>query len=394
MCLESKSGIMELSITQQIFEQINKSHKILIALPERLNADNISGALGLGRFLERLEKDVEIVSSGRVPVELDFLVGIEKIKNSIPNTKSLVINVDTSIKELEEVSYQTTSKSVNIFLKSKKEHFSPEDITFSNDKPAFDIVFILESASLEDLGALFESGSDVFFEATKINIDNNPSNEYFGSINLVDINATSIAEILVGLFFAYETQLVDEDIATNLLTGLIAKTNSFQHVKTTPNAFLKASELISLGARQQEIIKFLYKTKTLSFLRLWGRTLARLKIDDKIMAAYSLLNLGDFGKAGASDTDLHLVLKELLDNISGYKIVGLLSEAMGGGIKLLVALHPQLDIEKIINIFGQTTHIEPSLIGPYKILEVFFPNTQLAEAETKFLEAVQTTDRK
>ena len=120
-----------------------------------------------------------------------------------------------------------------------------------------DLIIALEAHSLEDLGGLYEHNADLFFETPKINIDNNPENEYFGAVNLVDVTATSVAEILTGLLQEYEAQLLDEDIATCLLTGIISKTQSFQDVQTTPRAFLKASELVSLGGRQQDYKKYL-----------------------------------------------------------------------------------------------------------------------------------------
>ena len=149
---------------------------------------------------------------------------------------------------------------------------------------------------MEDLGSLNEHNADLFFETPKINVDNKAENEYFGAINLVDVTATSVAEILAGLLQEYEAQLLDEDILLPcLLTGIISKTQSFQHVQTTPRAFLKASELVALeGGRQQEIIKNIYKTKPLSLLKLWGRALARMKIQEDIKAIHSVPTGVDF----------------------------------------------------------------------------------------------------
>src|SRR6202042_3084276 len=129
-----------------------------------------------------------------------------------------------------------------------------------------DLIIVLEAGSLENLGKIYEQHTDVFFETPKINIDNKANNEYFGAINLVDVTATSVAEILAELLQKYEDQLIDEDVATCLLAGIISKTHSFQHVLTTPKAFLKASELVALGGRQQEVVKHIYKTKSLPLL--------------------------------------------------------------------------------------------------------------------------------
>jgi phosphoesterase RecJ-like protein len=225
------------------------------------------------------------------------------------------------------------------------------------------------------------------FEAPKINIDINPANEYYGAINFVDINATSVCELLVLLFEKFEQQAVDEDMATALLVGIISRTHSFQHSHTTPRAFLKASELIALGGRQQEIIKNLFKTKPLPLLRLWGRAMARLKIHDSLPVMYSLLNLSDFGKAGASNEDLQLVLKELLDSVSGYKVIGLLSESMGGQVCVQMALHQQVDMHELEKSLGGLTRLD-GLSGPFSIVQAELKNISLTDAEELFIQGL------
>jgi nanoRNase/pAp phosphatase (c-di-AMP/oligoRNAs hydrolase) len=379
---------MELTTEQQIFDQLQKANRVLIALPESLTADSLASALALKLFLAKLDKEADVISSGPVPKSLHFLPGFPSVNSDLSNGKSLVVVLNTATKKLEELSYQATEDKVSIFLKSKGEIFTPEDISFGADKAPVDVVVILGAKSLEDLGKLFEKHTDLFFETPKINIDNKAGNEYFGSINFVDVTASSVAEILATLFEKYEKQLVDEDMATCLLTGIITQTNSFQHVQTTPKAFVKASELISLGGRQQEIVKNIYKTKSLPLLKLWGRALARMKIDEELGVVHSLLNASDFEKAGGNGENLLPVLKEFLDNISSYKIVGLLCE-LEDGVTVLTALHLQVSTEKFLTNLGAPSHSFELPPHPFKILEIKLPSVTLQETESKFLEAVK-----
>ena len=88
--------------------------------------------------------------------------------------------------------------------------------------------------------------------------------------------------------------LIDEDIATLLLTGIITDTGSFQNANTTPKSFAVAAQLISYGARQQEIIQHIYKTKQLSQLKLWGRILSKIQTDDSHKIVWSVVTQQDF----------------------------------------------------------------------------------------------------
>jgi nanoRNase/pAp phosphatase (c-di-AMP/oligoRNAs hydrolase) len=380
---------MELSIDQQIFEQIRKSNKILIALPQNLLADSLACALGLKLFLAKLQKDVSIVCSGQLPENLDFLPGSNSIQSQIVARKSLVVTVDTTVKKLDEISYQTTDEKAQIFLKAKDREFTADDVSFSAEKFPVDLIFVLGAKSLEDLGGLYEQNVDLFFETPKINIDNRADNEYFGQINLVDITVTSAAEILAELLQKYEEQLIDQDIATCLLLGIISSTRSFQHVQTTPRAFLKASELVALGARQQEIVKNIYKTKSLPLLKLWGRALARMKILEEEKIVYSILNSVDFEKAGAEGYLLLPVLGEFIDNISGYKIIALLAEPAQNSEHLILAVHEQVPAEKLAENLGAGAKILSQNIGSYKIIEQHFTAETLENLEARLLEVIK-----
>jgi phosphoesterase RecJ-like protein len=252
-----------------------------------------------------------------------------------------------------------------------------------------DLIFVAGAKSLEDLGKLYEQNTDLFFESPKINIDNHSDNEYFGQINLVDIAVSSTAELLAELLQKFEQQLLDEDIATCLLLGIISETRSFQHVQTTPKAFLKASELVALGARQQEIVKNIYKTKSLPLLKLWGRALARMKILEEQKVVYSVLSPTDFERAAAGEEELLPVLAEFVDNISGYKIIGILAEPASQSSRLLLAVHEQIPAEKILTALGIEAKILALSLGNYKIIEQNFTGETLESLEQKFLEAIK-----
>ncbi len=378
---------MDLNIYQQIFKQLSLAKKVLIALPETLTADALSAGLALQLFLQKMEKDAEVLSSGSVPLNLSFLPGLEEIKREILGGNSLAVILDTSVNQLEELSYQTHQNQTHIFLKAKTGNFAPEDVSFSTEKFPVDAIIILEADSLEDLGELFEKNANLFYEAPKINISNKASNQYFGAINLVDISSSSVSEVVASLFEKFERQLVDEDIATCLLTGIVAKTNSFQRVDTTPSAFVRASELIALGGRHSEIVRHVYKTKPLTVLKLWGRALARLKQDESLSAAYAVISQSDLEKSGAGLSDLPLVLSELFAVISEQKFVGLLVQSKEGPVNLLGVLHPASLTDKFKDFFTCIKFKQSDSVG-VRFFQAQLPGLILAEAEVKLLEAL------
>ncbi len=367
---------------QQIFEAINKSKRILIALSQNANGDGLGAGLALFDFLKKLEKEPELVSTSPDASAYQFLPGIENLKNTISAEQSFVISVAKTSAQLEELSYEDLPERVDIFLKPRSGKFLSADVSFRSAKFPYDLIFVLDTPALDHLGALFEHNTDFFFETPTVNIDHHPNNEHFGEINLVDLTATSTSEILAGLIEDFEAGLMDDKIATNLLAGIIVETNSFQHIKTTPRAFLKASSLIAQGGRHQDIIRELYKTKNISLLKLWGRALARLREVKELQVVYSLLSAADLEKVGATEEDILGVTRELVANLAGRKVIFLLAETASGEIVGYFQFHPSVRTQLVMSALGGQM-----LNGSMGELRVRGPN--LPELEKRVLETLQ-----
>src|SRR3989338_1664784 len=343
---------MEQSPQKSVFDSINKAHRILIALPSNANGDAVGSGLALYSFAKKLDKEPEIVTASQTLEQFSFLPHISEVKHELEAQQSFVISVNTSQAPLDELSYEGKPDRVDIFLKPKTGKFSATDVSFKNARFPYELIITLHAPSLDNLGEIYEKNTDLFFETPIINIDHHPNNEYYGEINHVDLTATSTAEIVASLIEEFESGLMDEHIATSLLTGIIVETNSFQHMKTTPKAFLKASQLIAQGGRHQDIIRELYKTKSISLLKLWGRALARLREIKELSMAYSLVNFSDIEKTGSKQDDILGVMKELVANLAGVKIILLLAETAPQEIIGYFYLHPSVSRDLVVSALG------------------------------------------
>ncbi|MBI4053713.1 MAG: hypothetical protein HY397_00110 [Candidatus Doudnabacteria bacterium] len=345
---------MEITIQKQIFESISKAHRILLPLPTFPTGDSLAAALALHGFLHRLDKDPKLVCLGAIPERYGFLPGVDQISTQLEQGRGFVISVRTTDAPLDELSYHRdeSKEKVDIFLKPQSGQYRQEDVSFKSDRFPYDLIISLGVASLDLYGSLYEGNADLFFETPIVNIDHHSNNEHFGEINLVDITATATTEILSELLENFETNLVEGPIATNLLAGILIETNSFQHIKTTPKSFLRASSLISQGADQQGIIKYLYKTKSVGLLKLWGRALARLRQVPELGLSYSLLRQEDIAKTGSGVAEILSVAEELVASLSDSKLIAVLYEEALGRISGLVYIHPTLSSLEIGSLLG------------------------------------------
>jgi len=301
-----------LTPAQQAVDLIQKSQNILIALPESLNGDSLGSALALSATLKKLNKKVEVACVESAPDKLKFLSNAENLKNQLTSLRDFVISIDTSQNKISRLRYETEDKILKIFLATPQK-VEQRDIKLEPGPFYYDLIITLDAPDLESLGEVFSLNSELFFNKSILNIDHQAANEYFGEVNLVEPTAAACAEIVAGLVENLGQNLLDAPVATALLTGLIAKTRSWQNAKATPQALNLASRLITQGAEQEIIIKNLYKTKPLNRLKLLGRLLGRVDFDETKKTIWLAAEPADFAATNTASGDLPFVLDEVGD---------------------------------------------------------------------------------
>jgi len=346
---------MELTPKQQTIELINKSKKILIA-PGRPDGDSLGSAMALHAVLTKLKKQVETVVLEPISERLKFLPGLDGLTREFSSTQDFIISLNCSKASADKLSYNFADDKLNIVVTPKEGEFREEDVSFTAGKFNYDLIIVLDAADFDQIGKLYEDNPKLFQATPVINIDHHASNDYFGTVNLVDLTATSTAEILVGLIEALGPSLIDEDVATSLLAGIINDTGSFQHSNTTPKSLTIAAQMVGFGARQQEIIKHFFKTKQFPTLKLWGQILSNLQYDSDNKITWSAIALDDFKAANANPEHVGGVIDELMTSVPDANIVVLLSEREPKTIYGSVRTKQGIDSAKIAKLFGGGGH--------------------------------------
>lgn len=368
---------------------LSRSQRPLITFRKEWSIDAVASALALAKFLESKGKRADIVADGfSTPKSLRFLPGIDAIKPGFHQLQKFVISLDVSKAAIDELSYDVEGGKLRIHVTPKTGgRYEGKDVTTANSEFKYDCIVTLDTPDYAALGGLFSSNTEFFYDRPTINVDHEPSNEQYGNLNAVDITATSTAECLHALLKSTGEHFLNEDVATCLLAGIISKTRSFKTSAVTPRTLDIASELVAAGAKREEIIQNLYRTRTIATLKLWGRALARLKFDPSLKMAWTLLVRQDFVHAGANEDYLPDVIDELIMNSPEAEIVGLLYEqespAEPGKVAGICAL---VSTEKHADALGLLSGLKPD--GTRKMARVCFPTTPIMDAEKAVLAAI------
>ncbi|MFH1218323.1 MAG: DHH family phosphoesterase [Candidatus Peregrinibacteria bacterium] len=349
------------SAQKQVIDLIRRSSKILILPSAPPDGDCIGSAIALYLTLKKLHKEATVVCQDVVPDLLNFLPHTNMIGDSLQSSTDLIISLDTRKAQVDSIQSIKDNDKVDIIITPKNGRFSEEDISFNKGKIDYDLIITVDTAVLSQLGKVYENNIELFHQIPVINIDHHISNSHFGKINYVDIMSSSTTELLLPVIeeLAKEEQmdLIDEDIATLLLTGIITDTGSFQNANTTPKSFAKAAQLIAYGARQQEIIQHIYKTKQLSQLKLWGRVLSKLQTDEAYRVVWSVVSQQDFKDTESTETETGDIIDELMTNAPGAEVILLMKERTDGIVSISTRTTvPSVDATKIAEHFGGGGH--------------------------------------
>lgn len=317
---------------QQIFEQIKKAQKILVTFRKTWNGDSVASGLAMYLFLKKLGKETDIVAEKFDQGALySFLPAYGEIKNSIDNLRQFIISLNIENTKVNQIKYKVKDNTLDFIISPKDGFYSAEDIETRSGDFKYDLIITVDTPDLEFLGKIYDNDTEFFYNTPIINIDHHGSNEEYGQVNQIDLTAVSTSEILFSLFNNYSRDTITEDIATCLLAGMISKTRSFKTPNVTPVALSSASQLISMGARREEIVNYLYRSRPLNVLKLWGRVLARLSgtLENKLV--WSGIKKEDFQKTETNEDDLGEVIDELIVNMPEVKVIALVYEAETDG---------------------------------------------------------------
>lgn len=318
---------------------LGKATAIGLIVPRKPSYDAFCSMLALYLVLVKKHPGTsEAISPAHVPAALQFLPGSSQVKTALTIQPSITLDIagpDTIIGTRQE----KLQGGVRLHILLQPDATVTKDqIETSVRLLPYDVIITFGTSDLEELGDLFTSHADFFYNTPIINIDHRATNEHYGTVNIVDITFSSTAEVTHELITRLDEGLLDEGSATALYAGIVAATESFQKPTTTPHAFALAARLMEEGADKELVIQHLVKTKPLALLKLAGRAYARLRHDEYGGLYWTILRPVDFRESGADPELIPDVMRELINNISGYNAAFMLHEGVAGNFQVYLTL--------------------------------------------------------
>jgi hypothetical protein len=238
---------------QQIVEKIKSSSNVLITVSTNPSVDELSAALGLTLLLNKMNKHATAVFSGAIPPAITFLDPQKTFENTVDSLRDFIIALDKE--KADHLRYKVDGDVVKIFITPYRTTISGDDLEFSQGDYNVELVLALGVKNQDSLDTALAAHGRILHDAIVVTISMGDEKSELGSLDWREQNASSLSEMLVNLSdsFKSDKKLVDEQIATAFLTGIVAATDRFSNNRTSSRVMTTAAQLMAAGANQQLI---------------------------------------------------------------------------------------------------------------------------------------------
>ena len=244
---------MDNSAKQKIVEKVKDSSNILVTVSSNPSVDELSAALGLTVLLNKMKKHATAVFSGAIPPAITFLDPEKTFEATVDSLRDFIIALDKE--KADHLRYKVDGDVVKIFITPYRTTITSDDLEFSQGDYNVELVLGLGVKTQADLDQALSAHGRILHDATVATLTVGDMTSELGSIDWHEQNASSLSEMLVALSDGLKADkpLLDEQIATAFLTGIVAATDRFSNNLTSSKVMTVAAQLMSAGANQQLI---------------------------------------------------------------------------------------------------------------------------------------------
>jgi phosphoesterase RecJ-like protein len=226
-------------------------------------------------------------------------------------------------------------------------------------------------ARLDGLSHLIEKAE------TSICIDHHRTNPGFATINLIDADASSTAE-LVYRVIQHMGDEADADAAACIYAGLVTDTGRFQYQSASPDVLRLAAELRERPFDHARLTQALYEDGSVAYLKLLGVVLDRVQhiAEANLVWTYATRKDLDQTKVPIQETD------DMIDIIRMAReadVAAVLKEQRAGGFKVSMRSRGDTNVAEIAEAFGG---------GGHRLAAGYSAKGSLEEASRALIEAL------
>jgi phosphoesterase RecJ-like protein len=213
------------------------------------------------------------------------------------------------------------------------------------------IMVTCDCASFDRLGRLGEAAT----RATELLwIDHHRSNDGYGTIRLVDPDASSTCELVAALIDAMGGGMSDAS-AMWLYAGLVTDTGRFQYEAATPETLRLAARLREHPFDHARLSQILYENNRAAYLDVLAVAMERARLERAADLVWTYVLWSDLERAGAGPGDVDDLI-DVLRTAREVDTAALVKQQRDGRFKVSVRSRGSRDLSAVAAAFGGGGH--------------------------------------
>lgn len=188
-----------------------------------------------------------------------------------------------------------------------------------------------------------------------VNIDHHDTNDEYGTLALVQPEASATCLVLYRLFSAGGVP-IGRSLALCLYTGIVFDTGGFRYNNSTPEIHHVAADLLSRGIEPFMVADRVLEALTREQAELVRLALSTLTVNSTGRIACIIVTLDTLRASGADETDTDILLP-YVRSLSGVEVGILARERKEGGIKVSLRSRERVDVAAVALAFGGGGHV-------------------------------------
>jgi len=236
---------------QQIIDKIKNTNNILVTVSRDPSVDELSAALGLTAILNKMGKHATAIFSGQIPPAINFLSPENVFENTANSLRDFIIALDKE--KADHLRYKIDGDVVKIFITPYHATITSDDLNFSQGDYNVELVVALGVTNKEHLDTAISAHGQILHDADIMTLSFGENSSRLGSVDWQDSNASCLCEMVSNISGSLKTDkaLLDKQVATALLTGIVAATDRFSNMFTSSRVMTVAAQLMAVGADPQ-----------------------------------------------------------------------------------------------------------------------------------------------
>lgn len=232
----------------QVVDKLKDANNVLVTISTNPTVDQFAACIGLTLVLNKVGKHANAVFSGKAPSTLDFLKPEKTLEQNTDSLRDFIIALDKS--KADKLRYKVEDDVVKIFITPYKTSISENDLEFSQGDFNVDVVFALGVKDKDHIDSAILAHGRILHDAAVIALSTSEKSK-LGTINWTDSRASSLCEMVADVASELDNKIFDTQIATALLTGIVAETDRYSNDKAAPHTMSVAGLLMAAGASTQ-----------------------------------------------------------------------------------------------------------------------------------------------